>query len=106
LVERGVIGQRYSAAYALLATALGFVVAYARKREVSWPLVPAGIAAVAGTSLALRQDTVTYLGAAVLVIAGLAVILRQVTRPEMGAQAGTPASVERIQGGLRGYGRL
>jgi hypothetical protein len=96
LVERGVIGQRYSAAYALLATALGFVVAYARKREVSWPLVPAGIAAVAGTSLALRQDTVTYLGAAVLVIAGLAVILRQVTRPEMGAQAGTPASVERI----------
>jgi hypothetical protein len=96
LVEEGVIGERYTAAYLLLATALGFVLEYARKRGAWWPLVPAGIAAVAGTSLAIRQDAVTYLGAAVLVIAGLAVIARQVTRPEMGGQAGTPASVERF----------
>jgi hypothetical protein len=78
LVEEGIIAERYGAAYILLATAPGCLLAYLRKRDEWWPLVPAAITAVAGTTLLFGQDLATYLGAAVLVLAGLGVILGHV----------------------------
>jgi hypothetical protein len=89
LVQDGHLAERYTAPILFLATALGFVAGYLRRRESWWPLVPAGIATVAGVTLLWRQDVAAYLGATVLVIAGLWVILRQVTRPVMGDGSAT-----------------
>jgi hypothetical protein len=81
LVAEGVIPAHYTAGYVLLATALGSLVAAARWREGRWLLAPAGMVAVAGVVLMVRQDAITAVGASVLIAAGVGVILRQLTRP-------------------------
>jgi hypothetical protein len=81
LVGEGIIPAHFTAAYVLLATALGTLGAAARQRQDRWMLAPAGMVTAAGVALMLRQDAIVALGASVLVVAGAVVILRQLTRP-------------------------
>jgi hypothetical protein len=80
LVAEGVIPAHYTAAYVLLVTALGTLIAAARQRQARWMLAPAAMIAIAGTALVLRQNAVTALGASILVITGVGVTLRQLIR--------------------------
>lgn len=82
LVEEGVMAERYSGAYLLLAAALGLLAAYLRGRESQWLPVLAGTTGAAGIALLFSQDAITVAGAAVLMIAGLGVVIHRLSQPE------------------------
>lgn len=77
LLDYNVLTDLWIPAYIMFAIAIPFFVVYVLNPKEWWPLIPAGIMAVVGSSFLLSSGAARYLPAVVLIVVGIIILTRQ-----------------------------